>query len=99
MIDTISVVAVGTIIVMAVVSVILYVLIGLFIKRGMGWARIVGAVLAVVSLSQLIALTMPGGIATILQVLLGLAAMVLCFTGPAAAYFKERKNFKLAQKA
>ncbi|MGP9501838.1 hypothetical protein ACT3TS_06450 [Specibacter sp. AOP5-B1-6] len=98
MIDTTILVSTGTAIVMAVVSVILYVLIGLFIKMGMGWARIVGVVLAVASLSLLWGLTMPGGIATILQVLLGIGAMVLCFTGPAAVYFKEKKNFKLATK-
>lgn len=88
----VSVVAVG------VASVILYVLIGLFIKKGMGWARIVGAILAVASLSQLWGMTMPGGIAAILQVLLGIAAMVLCFTGPAAAFFTAKKNFRLASK-
>ncbi|WP_425862362.1 hypothetical protein [Arthrobacter sp. TWP1-1] len=88
----------GTAIVMAVVAVILYVLIGLFLKKGMGWARIVGAVLAVVSLSQLMSLTMPGGIATILQILLGIGAMVLCFTGPGAAYFAAKKSYKLATK-
>lgn len=98
MIDTAIVASTGTLIVMAVVAVILYVLIGLFIKMGMGWARIVGVVLAVVSLYMLWGMTMPGGIATILQILLGIGAMVLCFTGPAAVYFKEKKSFKLATK-
>ncbi|POH59844.1 hypothetical protein [Arthrobacter glacialis] len=81
-----------------VVGVIVYVVIGLFIKKGMGWARIVGLVLAALSLGQLVGMTMPGGIAVILQVLLGIAAMVLCFTGPAAAFFTAKKNFKLASK-
>jgi hypothetical protein len=98
MLDTAIMVSTGTAIVMAVVAVILYVLIGLFLKKGMGWARIVGAVLAVVSLSQLMNLTMPGGIATILQILLGIGAMVLCFTGPGGAYFAAKKNYKLATK-
>ncbi|ALV45884.1 hypothetical protein MB46_10725 [Arthrobacter alpinus] len=98
MVDTAIMVSTGTAIVMGVVAVILYVLIGLFLKKGMGWARIVGAVLAVVSLSQLMGMTMPGGIATILQILLGLGAMVLCFMGAGAAYFTAKKNYKLAAK-
>ena len=51
-VDTAIMVSAGTAIVMTVVGVILYVLIGLFLKKGMGWARIVGAILAVVSLSS-----------------------------------------------
>ncbi|PYI39670.1 hypothetical protein CVS30_03105 [Arthrobacter psychrolactophilus] len=98
MVDTTVMVTVGTLIVMTVIAVILYVLIGLFLKKGMGWARIVGAILAVVSLYQLVGLTMPGGIATILQVLLGIGAMILCFTGAGAKYFAEKKSFKLANK-
>ncbi|WP_449373351.1 hypothetical protein [Arthrobacter psychrolactophilus] len=98
MIDATVMVTVGTLIVTAVLAVVLYVLIGLFLKKGMGWARIVGTVLAVVSLSQLMSLTMPGGIATILQVLLGIGAMILCFTGAGAKYFAEKKSFKLANK-
>lgn len=98
MVDVAVLVSIGTIIAMAVVSVVLYVLIGLFLRKGMGWARITGAVLAVVSLSQLLGMTMPGGVAVILQVMLGIGAMVLCFTGPAAAFFTEKKNFKLANK-
>lgn len=90
--------AVGGIIVVSVLAVIGYIVIGLFVKKGMGWARIVGAILAVVALSQLIGLTMPGGIVTILQMLLGLAAMVLCFIQPAAGFFTARKNFRMASK-
>lgn len=98
MVDTTIMFTLVTSIVVAVVAVIAYVVIGLFIKMGMGWARIVGVVLAVLSLGQLVSFTLPGGIAVILQVLLGVAAMVLCFTGPAAAFFTERKNYKLANK-
>ncbi len=98
MIDVSVGILIGTIVVMSVLAVVGYVIIGLFIRKGMGWARIVGAILAVVWLVQLTALTMPGGIATILQILLGLAAMVLCFIQPAAAFFTARKNFRRANK-
>lgn len=86
------------IVVVAVVAVVLYVIIGLFINKGAGWARITGLVLAVISLSQLVGLAMPAGIFTILQVLAGIAAIVLCFIKPGSQYFTDRKNFKLANK-
>lgn len=98
MIDVSVVIVIGTIAVMSVLAVIGYVVIGLFIRKGMGWARILGAILAVVWLIQLTGLTMPGGIATILQILLGLTAMALCFMQPAAGFFTARKNFRLANK-
>ncbi|MHA7305518.1 hypothetical protein ACX80E_09775 [Arthrobacter sp. TMN-49] len=98
MIDTTVMFTLLTSLALGLVGVIVYVVIGLFIKMGMGWARIVGVVLAALSLGQFVGLTMPGGIATILQVLLGIVAMVLCFTGPGAAFFTEKKNYKLASK-
>ena len=97
-IDTTVLFALVGVIVVGVVAVIAYVIFGLFIKRGLGWARIVGLVLAIASLSQLFNMTMPAGIVTILQVLLGIGAIVLCFTGPAAVFFTEKKNFRLANK-
>lgn len=98
MLDTITLVTVGTLIVMAVVSVIVYVLLAVFLKKGMGWARITAAVVAVLSLSLLIGLQMPSGLLTIVQILLGIVAVALCFTGPAAVYFREKKDYKLASK-
>lgn len=98
MLDTVMAISLVTVVITAVVSIIAYVLLAFFVKKGMGWARIVAAVLAVLSLGQLIGLAMPGGIATILQVLLGLVAVVLCFTGPGAAFFRARRDFKLASK-
>lgn len=85
-------------IVSAVLAVIVYVVIALFIRKGMGWARITGAVLAVISFYQLANLMMPGGLFTILQVLAGVAAIVLCFIAPGAQYFTEVKNYRIAHK-
>ncbi|MHA7269788.1 hypothetical protein [Arthrobacter sp. HLT1-20] len=98
MIDTTIMFALTTSIVIGVAAVVAYVVIGLFLKQGRGWARMVGGVLAIVSLTQLNGLSLPSGIATILQVLLGMAAMVLCFTGPAGAFFTAKRNYKLANK-
>ncbi len=90
---------IATVIVVAVVAVILYIVIGLFINKGHGWARITGLVLAAVSLTQFFGLTFPGGIFTILQVLAGIVAIILCFIMPGSRYFADTKNFKLANKA
>ncbi|WP_269937019.1 hypothetical protein [Arthrobacter sp. HY1533] len=98
MLDTVMAFSLATVIGTAVVSVIAYVVLAIFVKKGMGWARIVAAVLAVLSLGQFIGLAMPGGIATTLQILLGLAAVALCFTGAGAAFFRARRDFKLATK-
>ena len=90
--------AIGFTIVAAVVAVIVYVLIGLFINKGAGWARITGLVLAVLSLGLLLGLHMPAGIFTILQVVAGIAAIVMCFIKPGAQFFADTRNFKQANK-
>lgn len=98
LIDTAVTFALVSAIAIGVVAVIVYVPIALSIKKGRGWARTVGAVLAVLSLGQLIGLTMPGGIAVIVQVMLGIGAIVLCFMPPAAGYFTAQKAYSLASK-
>lgn len=85
-------------IVVAVVAVALYVLIGLFIRKGAGWARIVGTILAALSLGQLMGLTMPAGIFSILQVIAGLVAITFCYIAPGSTYFKEMKDYRVAHK-
>lgn len=90
--------AIGFTVVSAVVAVALYIVIGMFINKGAGWARITGLVLAVISLSRLVGLDFPAGIFTILQVLAGVAAIILCFIQPGAQYFTDTKNFKRANK-
>ncbi|MFC8303168.1 hypothetical protein ACFUCV_05720 [Specibacter sp. NPDC057265] len=99
MLDVIISISITTVIAVTVISVIAYVVLAIFLKKGMGWARIVAAVLAVLSLGNLVGMTMPGAIAAIAQILLGVVAVVLCFTGAGAAYFRARKNYKLANKA
>ena len=98
MLEMMSVATVGTITVMAVAAVLLYVLIGLFLKKGMGWARLAGTGLALISFSRYMGVNTPGGMATLLQIVLGVAAIVLCFMGPAAMFFKEKRAHKLARR-
>lgn len=98
MLEMMSVATVGTITVVAVAAVILYVLIGLFLKKGMGWARLAGTGLALISFSRYMGVNTPGGMATLLQIVLGVGAMVLCFMGPAAVFFKDKRTHKLARR-
>ena len=44
-------------------------------------------------------MTMPGGIATILQILLGLGAMVLCFTGAGAEVLRREEEPQVGNKS
>ncbi|MHA7176669.1 hypothetical protein ACX80D_08440 [Arthrobacter sp. Sr24] len=98
MLEVMSVATVGTTILVAVAAVILYVVIGLFLKKGMGWARLAGTGLALISFSRYVGVSSPGDLATVLQIVLGVAAIALCFMGPAAEFFKEKKTYKLARR-
>ncbi|WP_104092272.1 hypothetical protein [Arthrobacter sp. GMC3] len=91
-------IALATGVVMAVVAVIVYVAIAFLVKSGRGWARIVGAVLAAISITHLFAMTMPAGIFTVLQVASGIVAIIFCFIAPGSKYFTDMKNFRLANK-
>jgi hypothetical protein len=63
-----------------------YVLIAFQIRKGRNWARITGAVLAGLSLLNLLQPTLP----TLIQVSLGVVAIVLTFAPTASGYFKRR---------
>ena len=91
-----SAVVVGTVI--AVITLALYIVIALLIRRGMNWARITGLVFAVLSLSSLVGMTFPAGIFIILQVLLGIAGIILCYMGASSAFFADSKSFRKAAK-
>ncbi|MCU1573455.1 MAG: hypothetical protein JWO93_1537 [Micrococcaceae bacterium] len=63
-----------------------YVLLAFQIRKGRNWARITGAVLAALSLLNLLQPTLP----TLIQVSLGVVAIVLTFAPTATGYFKRR---------
>ena len=90
---TITAIAVG------IISILLYFLIARYITLGATWARMVAGILAIISLYQLTVLVMPGGIATVLQVLLGVLAVVLCYVKPGSTYFRETQIHKLRLKS
>ncbi len=75
----------ATIIVIALVATAIYVLLAIMIRKGKNWARITATVLAGLSLLGILA----GGLGS-LAVLLGLAAVVLCYLKPSNEYFAPR---------
>ncbi|MFI5085767.1 MAG: hypothetical protein ACHP7K_07540, partial [Actinomycetales bacterium] len=73
-------------VVLGFVSIALYAVIAFALRRGRNWARITGAILAAISLLSLIV----PNVITVIQVALGLAAMLIVFRQPAAAWFRKR---------
>lgn len=71
--------------VLSIVGAAVYFWLAAKIRKGANWARTTGLVLAIISL---VALTQPN-IFTILQIGLGLAAMVILYRSPAKEYFTK----------
>lgn len=83
----------GVAVVTAIIIAALYALVAVFVRRGANWARILGTVFAAISLLSLIGSTLP----TVLQVLLGVAAIVLLYLRPSNEFFAARKRARLGQ--
>ncbi|MBG6216198.1 hypothetical protein IWX75_000635 [Arthrobacter sp. CAN_A6] len=73
------------VIVVALISLALYVLIAVMIRRGKNWARITGTVFAALSIFGI-----GSGILAAISVLLGIAGIVLCYLKPSNEYFAKR---------
>lgn len=72
-------------------AIAMYLVLAAFIGKGALWARLVGGIVAIGALYQLSALSMPGSIVTIVQILAVLAAITLCYLKPASTYFREKQ--------
>jgi len=96
--DTAQIGAVVAGIVIAIIVLAIYLLVAMFIRRGMNWARITGLVLAVLSLASFTGMTFPAGIFIVLQVLAGIAGIVLCYMGDAKEFFVNSKYHRQAAK-
>ncbi|MET3921974.1 hypothetical protein [Arthrobacter sp. UYEF20] len=79
---------VGTIVVFAVVSAGLYALVALNVRKGKNWARILGTVLAAISILSLF----PLSIGT-LAALAGIAAIVMLYLPTTSPYFRKQQPF------
>ncbi|MBG6183941.1 hypothetical protein IWX65_001909 [Arthrobacter sp. CAN_A214] len=73
------------VIVVALISLALYVLIAVMIRRGKNWARITGTVFAALSIFGI-----ASGFLAAISVLLGIAGIVLCYLKPSNEYFAKR---------
>jgi hypothetical protein len=96
--DIVQSVLLAAIVVFAAVNVAGYVVIALLIRRGMNGARVIGTVLAVLSLSALFRMSYPSDILVILRVGFGVAGMALCYVGASKAFFTGSKRYREAAK-
>ncbi|MFJ4267145.1 hypothetical protein ACIPY1_11380 [Paenarthrobacter nicotinovorans] len=79
---------VGVMIALGVIGAGLYALVALNVRKGKNWARILGTVLAALSIFALV----PLSLAT-LSALLGIAAIVLLYLPASAPYFRKTQQF------
>lgn len=86
--DSIKGAVVVSIIVFAVISAGLYALVALNVRKGRNWARILGTVLAALSLLSLFPLSLGT-----LAVVLGVAGIVNLYMPAVAPYFKKQQPF------
>ena len=77
-----------SIIVFAAISAGLYALVALNVRKGRNWARILGTVLAALSLLSLFPLSL-----STLAVILGVAGIVMLYLPAVAPYFKKQQPF------
>ncbi|WP_284975542.1 hypothetical protein [Arthrobacter sp. efr-133-TYG-104] len=80
--------AITFLVIISIIMIGLYTLVAFKIRRGKNWARILGTVLAALSLLGLAQL----GLTTI-TILLGIAAIVLLYLPSSAPYFRKAKPF------
>ncbi|MGG5175210.1 hypothetical protein ACQQCD_09345 [Pseudarthrobacter sp. J1763] len=75
-------------IVFGIIGLGLYVLVAFFVRKGANWARILGTVFAVLSLSYL-----GSGLIYILSMVLGIAAIVLIWLKDSAPWFRKQQPY------
>jgi hypothetical protein len=81
-------VIVGTVVVFALISAGLYALVALNVRKGKNWARILGTVLAALSLLSLFPLSLGT-----LAVVLGVAGIVILYLPTVSPYFQKQQPF------
>ncbi|WP_343318351.1 hypothetical protein AAFM46_13530 [Arthrobacter sp. TMP15] len=80
-----------TVVLAGIATVSAYVLFAFFLRKGRTWARVAAGVLAVLTLTQLVGFTMPQGLTTVAQIILGGLAVGLCYLPEANKYFAVAK--------
>jgi hypothetical protein len=79
---------IGTIVVFALIAGGLYALVAFNIRKGKNWARILGTVLAALSIFSIL----PLGLNTV-AVILGIAAIIMLYRPAASPYFQKQQPF------
>jgi hypothetical protein len=86
--EEIKPIVIGTMVVVTLIGAGLYALVAFNVRKGKNWARILGTVLAALSIFSV----MPLGINTVV-VVLGIAAIVMLYTPAASPYFQKQQPF------
>ncbi|UZX04433.1 hypothetical protein F8G81_18840 [Arthrobacter sp. CDRTa11] len=79
----------GTLVVIAIIGAGLYALVAFFVRKGKNWARILGTVLAAISVAGVFGPPSFGTLGT----LAGIVAIVLLYLPAAAPYFRKQQPF------
>lgn len=90
--------AVVTAVAVGILSILMYITIATFLGKGAIWARLLGGILAIIAIYQASTVALPSGLVAMVQVLLGLAAIALCYIKPGSAFFREMQIHKLLLK-
>ncbi|MDP5227538.1 MULTISPECIES: hypothetical protein [Arthrobacter] len=85
--DAMVPVTIGALVVVQLISIGLYTMVAVFIRRGRHWARVLGTVFAAISLAGLFS----SNLFDAAQVIVGVAAIVLSWMPLSAAYFANAK--------
>ncbi len=80
-----------TVIMSGIATMAAYVLFGRFIVKGRTWARVAAVVLVLLTVVQLLGISMPEGLTTVAQLVLGGAAVGLCYLPGPNQYFAAVK--------
>ncbi|MCC9069297.1 hypothetical protein [Arthrobacter cryoconiti] len=90
-IDSLQTSGLVVVIVGGLVTVTFYWLLGHFVSQGRSWARMLGAVLMVLTISQLTGLQFPTGLVVLAQFVFGVLAIVLCYLPVSQQHFAAVK--------
>ncbi|MBO9704618.1 MAG: hypothetical protein J7474_03765 [Arthrobacter sp.] len=92
--DSLKGMVIASMVITLVLTVALYLLVAIFVKKGHHWARVLGTVLAAISVTGFGS----ASLLDLLSILCGVVAIVLCWLPDSGAYFARMKHYKDFQK-
>ena len=83
-----------TVVLAGLATVCAYLLFAWFLRKGRSWARVAVGVLAALTCVQLVGITLPLGLTTVAQLILGGAALALCYLPEPNKFFADMKALR-----